>query len=219
MSPDPRIKGINEEEYPVLYSSIVRMLDLYKIDNVNVSIKSKFQNVVTFTFYWNYIIIGRPILDSLDTREMEGVLSHEFSHIYNRDTLSAAVISLLFMAPFAYFCYTADPKNVSVTSAILILFSLMFWIYGFKVRNWIILENEIMADREAVLKTQNSRALQNALIKLSLLPMYSNKRPGIISTIFECGLLTVSYFFGFTHPKLKERIEYLDFADRLIANT
>lgn len=123
------------------------------------------------------------------------------------------------MAPFMYLGATTDPKNISVTSAFLIISSMFFWIYGYKVRNWVIFENEIMADREAVLKTQNPRALQNALIKLTLRPMYSNKRPGIISTIMECGHLVISYFFGFTHPHLKERIEYLDFANRLIANT
>ena len=219
MDTNYKIHGINRAEYPSLYSSLLKMLELYGIESVNVSIRANFQNVVTFTLFKNYLIIGKPILDSLDDAEMEGVLSHEFSHIYNRDSLSTLVISILFTAPFIYFWATTDPKNISITSAFLIILSLFFWIYGFKVRNWVILENEIAADREAVFKTQNSRALQNALIKMTVRSVYSNKRHGVISTIVECSLLVISYFFGFTHPHLKERIEYLDFADRLIANT
>jgi Zn-dependent protease with chaperone function len=201
------------------YIHLLKMMILYGIENVNVSIRAKFQNVVTFTLFKNYLIIGKPILESLDEAEMEGVISHEFSHIYNRDSLSALLISILFTAPFIFFWVTTDPKNISITSAFLIILSLFFWIYGFKVRNWVILENEIAADREAVFKTKNSGALQNALIKMTLRSVYSNKRPGVISTIVECSLLVLSYFFGFTHPHLKERIEYLDFANRLITKT
>ena len=156
MNSDYKIHGVNQEEYPSLYSSLLRIMELYRINSVNVSIRPNLQNVITFTLIKNYLIIGKPVLDSLDDIEMEGVLSHEFSHIYNRDSLSALIISVLFAAPFFFLWLTTDPKNISIISALFIILSLFFWIYGFKVRNWVILENEIAADQRSCVKNTKS---------------------------------------------------------------
>ena len=44
-------------------------------------------------------------------------------------------------------------------------------------------------------------------------------RPNLFTTaLLGLGYL-VTYFFGFTHPHLKERIEHLEFAHRIIEKT
>ena len=214
-----KITGIQKEQYPSLYSSIEKLMALYDIGKVRVVIRQKYEGAATITLVKNFLIIGKPLLENLDNNEIEGVLSHEFSHIYNRDTFSALVISIFFMLPFFLIWLTIDLQNITATNALFVLLALFFWIYGFKVRNWIILNYEIRADREAVIKTKNPAALQNALIKLTTRPFFSKKRPGFIYKINESLEWIIGYFFGFEHPHLKERIEYLDFANRLISDT
>jgi heat shock protein HtpX len=219
METDYIIKGINSNEYPSLYQTILKLMSLYNIHNVRVIVRPKFENAATFTLIQNFLIIGKPLLENFDEREIEAILSHEFSHIFNRDTFSTLIISIIFMGPFFYLTSTSSPGTISSSIALLIILAFFFWIYGFKVRNWITLQYEIRADREAVIKTKDPIALQNALIKLTTQPFFSNSRPNLLHKIIESFAWIIGYFFGFEHPHLKERIEYLDFAKRLIADT
>ena len=41
------------------------------------------------------LAVTRGLLDALDREELEGVLGHEMSHIYNRDTLLMGVAAVL----------------------------------------------------------------------------------------------------------------------------
>jgi len=211
-----QLKGVEKDEYPTLFSITQNLMRIYGINKVRVFIRPRFGNAAALSFFGNYIIIGKPLIAKLNEDELEGVLSHEFSHLFNRDSFTSLILSLIFAFPALFFYYQIDPQNPSFPMVTLFFLSFFFMLYGFRVRNWITLNSEIRADREAVLKTKNPKAMQSALIKLTTQPLIASKRPSYFSLVIVCFWWLIAYFIGFDHPHLKERIEYLEFTHKIL---
>lgn len=208
------IKGLDPIKNQRLFGIVQNVMEMYRVKKIRISIKPKLNNAVLSPFG---IKFGKPLLDKLSDDEVEAILAHEFSHLFNRDIFSNVLLYLIFASPFLgtlFFFY--NPTNPSFSVAIMLLISIIIWIYGIRVRNWIILQNEIRADREAVMKTKKPDSLQSALIVIITEPLLRTEKSSIISVIFQSIYLLVKYFFGLSHPQLKERIEYLDFAKRIL---
>jgi Zn-dependent protease with chaperone function len=209
------IKGLDQEKDHRLYKIVENVMAMYHFNNIKVKIKPKLKNAQASPF--SGIFIGQPLLDTLNDDELEAVIAHEFGHIFRHDTLSAILTYLIFIAPFVlWVIFFNHSGSVSVGGSILFLITIVIWLYGIRIRNWIILNNEIMTDRQAVLLTKKPEALRRALIYLIGVPMISEKRPSLGSVIIDTIGSLVGYFFGFTHPYLKERIEELDFDERIL---
>ncbi len=211
-----QIKGVKEEEYPVLFAIIKNLMGIYNIKKIRVFIRPKFENAGALSLFGNYLIIGKPFIENLNADELEAVISHEFSHLFNRDSFSVLILSIIFCSPTIVFYLLIDPKNPSFLMITLFFLSLIFLIYGFKIRNWITFHHELRADREAVLRTRKPKALQSALIKITTQPLISPNRPSHLTLFIESIYWLIAYFIGFEHPHLKERIEYLDFTNKIL---
>lgn len=215
MADEFTIVGLNPNNDRRLYEIVKNVMQMYKIKKIKVRIKQKMNNAVVTPFFG--IFIGQPLLDKLSPEELEGILAHEFSHFINRDILSNIFVYFIFAFPMLYtISFLYNPREPSLTVAVGILISIIIWIYGIRVRNWITLQHEIRADREAVIKTKNPNALQRALIIMITEPLLRTEKVNILSVILQSLFLIIRYFFGLTHPQLKERIEYLDFANRIL---
>lgn len=211
-----KIKGLKEEEYPVLFEIIKNLMGIYNIKKVRVFIRPRLENACALSLFGNYLLVGKPFIDKLSVDELEAVISHEFSHLFNRDSFSILILSIIFCFPAIISYLLIDPKNPSFLMITVFFLSMIFLFYGFKIRNWIIFHHELRADREAVLRTRKPKALQSALIKISTQPLISSDRPKRFALILESLYMIIAYFIGFGHPHLKERIEYLDFTNKIL---
>jgi len=211
------IKGVDESKYPGLYNAVEKAMKSYSIRKIRVIILPWGVNAFALSLIGDYLFIARRILEIMDDKELEVIIAHEFSHIFNRDSLIALVISLIFGMPLFYFSYLIEKTNkISPDLGLLYLFSLLLFLYGLKVRNRVTLKLEIIADREAVIKTKNPDALKKALLKLYFESSMIKKRPGYLKTITTTFDHLSWYFYGQTHPHLKERIELLEFAEKFL---
>jgi heat shock protein HtpX len=209
------IKGLDPIKDQRLFRIVEKVMDLYNFKKIRVTVRPKMENAIAIPFFG--IIIGQPLIDILSDEELEGIIAHEFSHIFNHDHLSSSITYLIFISPFIlWYIFLYNSGNISTLAAILFLVAIVIWLYGIRIRNWMILQDEIMADREAVIKTKNPEALRSALIYLISAPLTSKDRPRVFSVTLNTIYLLASYFFGISHPLLKERIEYLDFAERIL---
>lgn len=209
------IDGLDPIENRRLFDIVKNVMQMYDIKRVKIKIKPKMNNAFVAPFLG--IRIGQPLLEKLSAEELEGILAHEFSHLINRDIISNIFLYFVFAFPLIYtLIFLNNTKESSVFVAIYILIGMIIWIYGIRVRNWISLQHEIRADREAVMKTKNPNALQSALIIIITEPLLRKEKTSIISVILQSVFYLIIYFLGLSHPQLKERIEYLDFAKRIL---
>jgi len=209
MTPNFIIKGITENDYPDLYNVILNLMKKFELKEITLKIKPNYNNA---SVRGTIITIGEPLLKRLKTEEIEGIIAHEFSHIHLLHTLTSFILSLIFLAPLTYSWITYNPQDI--TSGLLVFISIIVVIYGYRVRNWITLHQEINADILAVYYTKNPKALQNALIKLELKSLSSKRHP--LFSILNAILWGISYIFGLTHPELLKRIQYLDLTEKII---
>ena len=208
MTSDFIIKGINEKDFPDLFNSVLNLMKKFGINEIIIKIKPNYLNAAV---RGKTIIVGKPLIDLLKTEEIEGIIAHEFSHIHLLHTLTSFFLSLFFLTPLIYSWITFNPKDI--ISVFFVFISILILIYGYRVRNWITLHQEINADILAVYHTKNPKALQNALIKLELKELSTKRHP--LFSILNAILWGISYIFGFTHPELMKRIQYLELTSKI----
>ncbi len=127
------------------------------------------------------IAVTTGLLEALDRQELEGVLAHEMSHIYNRDILLMGVAAVLVggIAMFSHvmvrvFLYGGGGRrrnNDSGGSGGLAIIGLVFLILAPIFANLLNLmlsrKREFLADATAVKLTRNPEGLKLALQKIS----------------------------------------------------
>ncbi len=224
MEKAPQIKGIKESEYPILYAMIKKNMIAYNMTKIRVKILRYGFNAGALSFFGDYLIVTKKLIETMDEEEIEAIVAHEFSHIFNRDIFVRRTIILLFSLPLLYAFYSiihyrTNSINISAAQGIILFISLIISIYGIKVANSLSIPQEVRSDREAVLRTQNPEAMINALFKFYSEPFTRNKRPSYFEKIIESFEYLFFYFYGFTHPGSKERIEYLELAKKMLERT
>lgn len=203
------IDGIKKEDCPDFYDSIQKMMEKFQIPRIRIFVRPKLNNVL---IWGNFVFIGKTLIKNFDKDELEVVIAHEFSHHHLRHSLSSFFLGLLFMFPLLYSLFTFTPNNP--ISAIFLLIGLIILIYGYRIRNWITLHQEINADILAVYYTKKPKALQNALMKMEIEGLTSH--PSFFHSLFLNGIFwLIAYLFGFTHPKIIDRLQYLDLLNRI----
>lgn len=166
------------------------------------------------------VAVTEGILKALDDDELEGVLSHEFAHIRNRDiliqtiaaTIAGAISYLAFMARWAaFFGGKRDDDEGGVLGILAV--AILAPIAAVVVQMAISRSREYAADEGAANFSRKPLSLANALKKLHA---YSRRVPlaaqPATAHLFIVNPLTgrgLANLFS-THPPLEERIRRLE---------
>jgi heat shock protein HtpX len=164
----------------------------------------------------------------LDTEELEGVLSHELSHVAHRDVAVMTFASFLGMVAglitrFAFYSglfggFDEDDNNNGGVSAIFVIMivSILVYAVSFLLTRTLSRYRELSADRSGALLTGRPSALASALQKVSGVSARIPSRDLRSAEAFNAFFFTPAFSKGFsisslfsTHPSLEKRLEQL----------
>jgi len=181
----------------------------------------------------NYsVTLTRGIINTLDDKELEGVIAHELMHIRNKD-VKLLVISIIFVGIFSLIIQIAfrsllygsmtrsrrkDGKGGGGLIIVILVVSLVAYLISLLFKFALSRKREFMADAGAAEMTRNPLALANALRKISgnskvdsvksddVKEMFIDNGPDENSANFLGG---IGGLFA-THPPIKDRISVLE---------
>lgn len=175
------------------------------------------------------IAVTTGLLETLDRQELEGVIAHEMSHIYNRDILLMGVAAVIvggvamlsnFVVRMMFFGGGGRRDSKSGGGGIGMIIGLIFIILAPLFANLLNMmlsrKREYLADATAVQLTRNPDGLKSALLKIS---GSSEKMPFVekeLSAMFIDHPQKQKPKRGFlanltsTHPHIEDRISALD---------
>ncbi len=191
------------------------------------------QGINAFAAGWkttNAVIgITQGALERLDRDELQGVIAHEFSHIFNGDMrlnirLIAVLHGILMIGMLGRMIlrtmrYGRTSRNNKDARAMLVIFGIgatlmvvgysgMF--FGNWIKSLISRQREYLADASAVQFTRNNEGIANALKKIGgAVPgsaMLAASVDEYSHAYFARGDTGLSFFSFSTHPPLKKRI-------------
>ena len=174
----------------------------------------------------NYTItLTTGLMENLDDEELEAVISHELSHIKNRD-VRLLIIAVIFVGIFAFvgegvfrgLLRTNLPRNDhhrrsgGSQAGALVVFGLVIvalsYFFALMTRFALSRKREFMADAGAVELTKNPDAMIRALKKISGRAELTHMPAEIREMAFENPRTGFSGMFA-THPPIEKRIEAL----------
>src|SRR3954469_19803077 len=166
------------------------------------------------------------ILRRLDERELEGVLSHELSHVAHRDvtvmTIASfvSVVAGLLMRSFLYSGMAPrrgnDRDNTGAVILLVVVASVAVYALSFLLIRALSRYRELAADRAGALLTGQPSALASALVKISgeiaRIPTRDLRQAEAYNAFFFAPALapgfSISSLFS-THPSTQVRLERL----------
>lgn len=185
------------------------------------------------------IAVSRGTIDLLSRDEMQGVIAHEFSHIFNGDMrlnirLMGVLHGILVIALIGYFILRSGVRGSSrnrggaaaalpLIGLILVVVGYVGVVFGRIIKSAVSRQREYLADASAVQFTRNPDGIGGALKKIGGLAegsvIMSPNAEQASHLFFSDGkygkvraaLSGVSHFaFLSTHPPLKDRIRRID---------
>jgi heat shock protein HtpX len=166
------------------------------------------------------------IMRRLDTEELEGVLSHELSHVAHRDVAVMTFASFLgmvagFITRFAFYSNLFggsddDDNNGAGAFIIIMLVSILVYALSFLLTRSLSRYRELSADRSGALLTGRPSALASALQKVTgetaRIPTRDLRSAEAFNAFFFTPALSngfsISSLFS-THPSLEKRLAQL----------
>lgn len=172
------------------------------------------------------------IMRRLDTEELEGVLSHELSHVAHRDVAVMTLASFLgvlagLITRFAFYSEmfgggfgggrrNNNDQNGAAVVALIMLVSLVVYAISFVLIRTLSRYRELSADRSGALLTGRPSALASALQKvtgdMARIPTRDLRAAEPFNAFFFTPALangfSISSLFS-THPSLEKRLEQL----------
>jgi heat shock protein HtpX len=167
------------------------------------------------------------IMRRLDTEELEGVLSHELSHVAHRDVAVMTFASFLgmvagFITRFAFYSgmfggFDDDEDNNGAGAIVIImLVSILVYFLSFLLTRALSRYRELSADRSGAMLTGRPSALASALQKVTGETARIPTRDLRTAEAFNAFFFTPAFSKGFsisslfsTHPTLEQRLEQL----------
>mgnify|MGYP006385379849 CR=1 FL=1 len=170
------------------------------------------------------IFVTQGALDTFDRDELQGVIGHEFSHIFHNDVeLNMKLISIIFAMSYVSTIGNVMLRSMSKSrsrdknKATILIVSIVFIIVGFignifsrMIQSAISRQKEFLADASSVQYTRNPDGIKEALHKIE----QNTAKKAYISN--ENAITYAHMFFlpGFatlfaTHPSIKERLKQL----------
>jgi heat shock protein HtpX len=181
------------------------------------------------------VCVTSDIMSRLDTEELEGVLSHELSHVAHRDVAVMTVASFLGIAAglvtrFAFYSElfggggggfgggrnNNNNNNTAAIMAAVMFVSLIVYAISFLLTRALSRYRELAADRSGAILTGRPSALASALQKVSgdmaRIPTHDLRSAEPFNAFFFTPALangvSISSLFS-THPSLEKRLAQL----------
>jgi heat shock protein HtpX len=168
------------------------------------------------------VCVTTGILRRLDGEELEGVLSHELSHVAHRDVAVMTVASVLGVIAGLitrwglYFGGGRNRDNNSGVAFLLIwVAGLVVWALSFLLTRALSRYRELCADRSGAYLTGNPSALSSALVKITgdigRIPTRDLRSAGAMNTFFFAPAIKGDSINALvaTHPPLQQRLDQL----------
>ena len=165
------------------------------------------------------VAVTKGIMNALDEDELEGVLSHEISHVKNRDTLTstmAATIggSLAFLAQMAWYSLILGGRGNRQGGGNLIMLPLLILapLAASLVQMAISRQREFKADEKGSIISKKPMSLASALLKIenSVSKVKLKGNPATASMFIVNPFRGDSFVHMFmTHPPTAKRVEKL----------
>jgi heat shock protein HtpX len=223
-------KKVTREQFPELHDIIERVvarnnLPKPKIAVINTNMPNAFATGKGPRS--SIVVVTTGLMDLLDTEELEGVLSHELTHIRNRDVLILTLASLFstvawYLMQFGFYGgmgygYGYRDRNNSGAGAMIIVLvvAMLTWVISFLIIRAISRYREYAADRGSAQMTGKPVKLANALMKISgnmrQIPTKDLRQVEGLNAFFIIPALsgsTIGNLFS-THPPVEKRIQKL----------
>jgi len=169
------------------------------------------------------VAVTRGTLEHLDRDELQGVIAHEFSHVFNGDMrlnirligflFGILVISLIGRRLLFSVRYARDSRNGAPLVMIGLVIGLIGYVglfFGRWIKAAVSRQREFLADASAVQFTRNPAGVSGALKKIGAL--YASSF--MVTDAEEIGHMLFARGMGrqlfATHPPLEERIRAID---------
>lgn len=182
----------------------------------------------------NYAVtLTRGIIDTLDDKELEGVIAHELTHIRNKD-VRLLVISIIFVGIFAVIVDVLfrsilyrgllggnrkkDDKGGGAAVLVILVVAVVAYFLSILFKFGLSRKREYLADSGAVEMTKDPLALASALRKISGNSEVKNVKSEEVKQMFidnqpsetSAGLLGGLGNLFSTHPPIDKRIRILE---------
>jgi len=165
------------------------------------------------------VALTEGILQLLNERELRGVISHELSHIKNRDILISCVAAalagaIMMLARFAFFFGGSRDSNGNSNPIALLLLFILSPIAAMLIQMAISRSREYIADSTGATISNDPLALSSALRKLTLGNEKLNNKEVSSQTahmfiVTPFSSKSAMHLFS-THPPIEERIKKLE---------
>lgn len=217
-SPVPRLLArtipVSAYEAPDVHEIVARLSEragLSAVPRIHI-LPAPIMNAMTLEYAGSpHLVVSEPLLESLSTRELVGVLAHEIAHIRNRDLrlfrfvevvrqATAAMsqfgwILLLFSVPFMFVSNGVVPLSLTLALIAAPMGSLLLQLALFRTR-------EFRADLTAAELSGDPRGLAQALYKID------RPQTDLFRLLMPVAAPSESSLFR-THPDTNERIRRL----------
>ena len=177
------------------------------------------------------IAVTRGTLNLLTRDELQGVIAHEFGHIYNGDMvislrLAAMVMGFFFalylgmrFLQFSSYESGEDRRggNPVILAAIIFLVAGIFtWFAGSILKSMVSRQREYLADASAVQFTRNPDGIANALRKIAREHHHDMPSAGMAFSHMYFEDASVFSFLFATHPPIWKRIAAIEGREYLL---
>lgn len=223
-------KIVSKEEYPVLHQIIENLVQKANIPKPKVGVMTSDVPNAFATGKGprsSVVVVSSGILKILDKDELEGVLSHELTHIRNRDVTIITLASLFstiawFLMQSSMFStmwgggYGGRQQQQGGGNAFLVLIVAgIVWFLSFLIIRAISRYREFAADRGGAYLTGKPMNLSRALMKISgevkVAPTQELKKIEGMNAFFIIPAISGNTIAGLfsTHPPVTERVKRL----------
>jgi heat shock protein HtpX len=218
-----RAREVSPNEAPELHGMIERLCALADMPKPRVAISDiDVPNAFATGRSPNHsvICVTTGLLRRLDREELEGVLSHELSHVAHRDVMVMTIAGFLGVAAglvmrWGFFFGGGRDRNSAVPFIVIWLGSMVVYLISFLLTRVLSRYRELSADRAGAYLTGKPSALASALTKISgemaRIPTRDLRATQAFNAFMFAPAISrdsVSALFS-THPPLEQRLEQL----------
>lgn len=214
---------VTEDEYPELHRMVERLCAIADLPKPRIAIM---QSPVPNAFATGrspkhgVVAVTDSIMRILSKEELDAVVAHELSHIKNRDVMTLTIASFLAMVAAlivqnALFASLFDRRDGNPWIIAWIV-AILVWVAATLLIRTLSRYREFTADRGAAYITNNPKALQSALMKISnrmdAVPRKKKQEVEGANAFFIIPALSGQSLMELfsTHPPLEKRIAALE---------